>query len=89
MSDRVTIRGELVHETPKALLIKTSWREDWYPKSQISRTLRMQEAFEKPVQVEIDVPEWLADAKEQGDYASTRESFEEDEAYEYGGDEVY
>jgi hypothetical protein len=64
MSEAVEFHGRVIRETEDAILFRADdWQEDgsddtWLPKSQISIV------HEKDAEVEIEIPEWLADDKE-------------------------
>jgi len=64
MPDDLTFKGRIIRQTDMAILFRADdWQEDgsddtWLPKSQTSIV------HEKGAEVEIEIPEWLADDKE-------------------------
>ena len=62
MSEYATITCKPIHETENAILIDQKGNQCWIGKSQIKRKL----TFGNPIDnnIEIDIPEWLAEANE-------------------------
>ena len=56
--EKITVSGLLLHETDKAFLLEYGAIKEWFPKSQITRILRLPED-----RVELDIPLWLAKKK--------------------------
>ena len=56
--DPITITGEIVKQTDKAILFSDGIMEEWIPKSQIIEINDLEGSF-----VEITIPEWLAQKK--------------------------
>ena len=50
-------KGKIIEETELAILIRVDGWTDWYPKSQIERSVKFGD------EIEFDIPEWLAEEK--------------------------